>query len=95
MNKLSILQIGDGDFTLGFPVFLRIMEQEGNLATEIAVTGKLPPAPDIPAQYQNRQPNYRNLGQNLRLGNIPIKSNVNLQQASQESGILLKASFNN
>ena len=95
MTKLVILQIGDGDFTKGFPVSLRIMEEEGDLTSEIAVTGKLPPATDIPLHYQNWQINYRNLGKNLRLGNIPIKSNVNLQQASQESGLLLKESLNN
>ena len=95
MTKLVILQIGDGDFTKGFPVSLRMMEEEGDLTSEIAVTGKLPPATDIPSQYQNWQTNYRNLGKNLRLGRIPIKSNVNLQQASQESGLVLKESLNN
>ena len=95
MTKLIILRIGDGDFTTGFPVFLRIIEEERDLASEIAVNGRLPPATDIPLHYQNWQTDYRNLGKNLRLGTIPIKSNVNLQQASQQSGVLLKESFNN
>ena len=92
---LVILRIGEGDFITGFPVSLRIIKEEPDLASEIAVTGQLPPAPDIPLQYQTWQINYRNLGKNLRLGAIPIKSNVNLKQESQESGDILKSSFNN
>ena len=92
---LVILRIGEGDFITGFPVSLRIIKEEADLASEIAVTGQLPPAPDIPLQYQTWQINYRNLGKNLRLGAIPIKSNVNLKQESQESGDILKSSFNN
>ena len=95
MTKLVILSFGEGDFTKGFSVSLRIMEEEGDLASEIAVTGRLPPATYIISQYQNWQTDYRNLGKNLRLGTIPIKSNVNLKQASQESGVVLKKSLNN
>ncbi len=95
MTKLVILRIEEGNFTTGFPVSLRIVEEEGDLTSEIAISGRLPPAQDIPAQYQNWQANYRNLGKNLRLGSIPIQSNVNLKQASHESGIILKDSLNN
>ena len=95
MTELVILRIEEGNFTGGFPVSLRIVEEEGDLTSEIAITGRLPPAPDIPSQYKNWQVNYRNLGKNLRLGSIPIQSNVNLKQASQESGIILKDSLNN
>lgn len=92
---LVILQIGEGDFDKGFPAFLRIIDQEKESNSEIAVMGKLPSAKEIPLQYKNWQTNYRNLGKNLRLGAIPIESNVNLEQSCQDSGILLKKNLNN
>ena len=92
---LVILRIEQGDFSTGFPVSLRVIKEGENLASEVAVTGKLPPAPDILPKYQTWQTNYRSLGKNLRLGTIPIKSNVNLQQESQASGKILKESLNN
>ncbi len=90
-----ILRIGDGDFSSGFPVFLKIIKQEIGLPSEVAVTGQLPSANHIPTQYRTWQTSYKNLGKNLRLGAIPIKSNVNLQKESQESGILFQESLNN
>ncbi len=92
---LVTLQIGEGDFNKGFPACLRIIDEQNELKSEIAVTGKLPSAKEIPFHYQNWQTNYRNLGKNLRLGAIAVESNVNLHKASQQSGVLLKESLNN
>lgn len=57
MSKLAVLKIGDGDFENGFPVTLRISEDGNSTVTEI--DGWLPPAPNIPAQYDSWQFSYR------------------------------------
>lgn len=65
MVKLVIFKLGDGNFEQGFPVTLQIGEDGDRPSTEI--TGKLPPAPEIPQQYSCWQSAYRRLGLRSRL----------------------------
>ena len=101
MGKLVVLQIGDGSFEEGFSVSMQIKQEQNNLSknssaslSEIALTGKLPPQPEILQQYQRWQSSYRCLGQDLRLGAIPVPSNINLRQECQQAAELLQNSFN-
>ncbi|MFB2917902.1 CHASE2 domain-containing protein [Aerosakkonema funiforme] len=65
MGKLVILKLGEGNFDRGFSVILQIGAEGKQSSTEI--TGKLPPAPEIPQQYESWQSTYRRLGLGLRL----------------------------
>ncbi|BAZ17535.1 extracellular ligand-binding receptor [Calothrix sp. NIES-4071] len=59
MSKVVIFTIASGNFEEGFPVTLRIREENGNVYKE--ETGQLPAAPDIPRLYNDFQQNYNNL----------------------------------
>ncbi|HAA27451.1 MAG TPA: transmembrane sensor domain-containing protein [Cyanobacteria bacterium UBA8553] len=68
MQKLVVLKL-DGDFKQGFRAMLEIGPEGDRPETEI--TGKLPPAPELAAQYQDWQLSYRRLGKAKRI--IKIK----------------------
>lgn len=65
MGKLVVFKLGDGNFEQGFSVTLQIGEDGDRPSTEI--TGKLPPAPEIPQHYSCWQSAYRRLGLRSRL----------------------------
>lgn len=61
MSKLVVLELGEGDFEQhGFPVTLRITEDGKN--SEINITGKLPPDPQVEESYVLWHSRYRRLG---------------------------------
>jgi CHASE2 domain-containing sensor protein len=61
MEKRVILTLMEGSFEHGFPVILRISEDNAPAETGIQVSGKLPPAPYIPEVFKNWQSAYRQL----------------------------------
>lgn len=65
MGKLVVLKLGDGSFEQGFPVTLQIGNDGDRPSLEI--TGKLPPALEIPQYYSKWQTTYRGLGARYRL----------------------------
>ena len=65
MGKLVVFKLGDGNFEQGFPITLQIGEDGDRPSTEI--TGKLPPAPEIPQHYRGWQSAYCRLGWRSRL----------------------------
>ncbi|MEO0541099.1 MAG: hypothetical protein AAFZ80_09580, partial [Cyanobacteria bacterium P01_A01_bin.105] len=86
MEKLVVLKVGEGDFSLGFSVILQI-GAEGAAPTVEAV-GRLPPAVDLPDCYQQWQAAYRALGLPHRLGIRPdsikhVSWETDGQQAAQ------------
>ncbi|MUG96977.1 CHASE2 domain-containing protein [Scytonema sp. UIC 10036] len=65
MAKLVVLKL-DGDFApLGFRVTLEIGEEEARPST--AITGLLPPAPELVTYYERWQSNYRSLMVSARM----------------------------
>ncbi len=61
MSKLVVVELGEGDFEQhGFPVTLRITEDRKN--SEINITGKLPPDPQVEESYVLWHSRYRRLG---------------------------------
>ncbi len=64
-RKLVVFKFLGGDFEQGFPVILQIGEEGSGPDTEI--TGRLPPAPAIPATYDDWQSKYRRLSLRVRL----------------------------
>ncbi len=65
MGKLVVFKLGDGKFEQGFSVTLQIGEDGDRPSTEI--TGKLPPAPEIPQHYSCWRSAYYRLGLCSRL----------------------------
>ncbi|MGQ4648721.1 CHASE2 domain-containing protein [Lyngbya aestuarii] len=65
VGKLVVLKLGDGSFEQGFPATLQIGDEKHHPSLEI--TGKLPPAPDIPQHYSKWANAYRGLGMRYRL----------------------------
>ncbi|MEB3182290.1 MAG: CHASE2 domain-containing protein [Nostocaceae cyanobacterium] len=65
VGKLVVLKFSEGSFTTGFGVTLQIGEENARPSTEI--TGRLPPAPEIPQYYQQWQSEYHSLGLRSRL----------------------------
>ena len=64
MGKLIVLKL-DGEFEQGFRVTLEI-GLEGD-RTETEITGRLPPATELAAQYSGWQSTYRSLGKATRI----------------------------
>jgi len=65
VDKLVVLRIGEGSFAQGFSVTLQIGQENDRPSTEMI--GSLPPASDIPEQYQTWQTAYLSLGLSTRL----------------------------
>ncbi len=56
MNKLVVLELGEGDFKQGFSVRLQIAEEGEQASTR--VSGTLPPAPQVEESYQHWKKSY-------------------------------------
>ncbi|NEO31376.1 MAG: CHASE2 domain-containing protein [Symploca sp. SIO3C6] len=94
MGKLIILKLGEGDFEKGFPAILQIGDEHARPTVEI--TGKLPPNPEIPRDYDRWQSIYRNLRLPSRPIGLPkqvtpVSSVEECQQITEE----FKVHFNN
>lgn len=88
MVKLVVLKIGDGNFDVGFPVTLQIGEDGDRPSTEI--TGKLPPAPEIPQNYSCWQSAYRRLGWRSRLAAPAVQvTNVSITEDCYKAARIL------
>lgn len=59
MSKRVILTFFEGDFTIGFPVQLRIRDEQAPAEAEFQMLGHLPPAPNIPGLLQQWQDDFR------------------------------------
>jgi len=59
MNELVVLNLGQGNFSEGFPSVTARLGTPGNLPMQS--TGSLPPAPEIPQLYQNWRLLYKSL----------------------------------
>lgn len=90
MSKSVILKIGDGDFDRGFPITLRI-EEEDTYIDEI--DGQLPPALMIPQQYDDWKSAYndRGLGSYRKLE--PVEAEIT-HISIQDSAADLQTSLN-
>jgi CHASE2 domain-containing sensor protein len=94
VGKLVVFKLGDGNFEQGFSVTLQIGEDGDRPSTEI--TGKLPPAPEIPQHYSCWQSAYRRLGLRSRLeANAVQVTNICIIQDCCHAVEVLCNSFNN
>ncbi|NMG09793.1 protein kinase [Brasilonema sp. UFV-L1] len=92
MSKLVVLNIVDGDFENGFPVFLEIAtEGEYHFAE---ADGKLPPAPELLKQYQNWQLPYSSLVSSLRSSRIQVTGATTSISQIKAASQKLKSSLN-
>lgn len=93
MGKLVVIKIGEGSFERGFSLTLQIGE-EGEPA-RIETVGKLPGAPELPANYHQWQVSYRRLGLRSRLEAKPgFISNVSRVEDCERAATLLRDRFN-
>jgi CHASE2 domain-containing sensor protein len=93
MRKLVVLKLGEGSFDRGFPVTLQIGE-DGEQAT-IETVGKLPPAPELPANYHHWQVSYRRLGLRSRLqAKTGFVANVSKIEDCDRMAKILRDRFN-
>ncbi|NJP10233.1 MAG: CHASE2 domain-containing protein [Leptolyngbyaceae cyanobacterium RU_5_1] len=93
MSKLVVLNIGEGSFEYGFPVILQIGDEEARPCVE--VTGKLPPAPELPLYYSRWQSSYCMLGFCTRLSAKAIKTdNASLIADCNNNAETLQEKFN-
>ncbi|NMF65429.1 protein kinase domain-containing protein [Brasilonema octagenarum] len=92
MSKLVVLNIVDGDFENGFPVFLEIAT-EGQYGFAEA-NGKLPPAPELLKQYKNWQLPYNSLVSNLRSSRIHVAGSTTSIPQIKTASRNLKCSLN-
>jgi CHASE2 domain-containing sensor protein len=90
-HQLVCLEIGKGDFQQGFPVVLRVWQE--NQGTPTSITGNLPPVPMVSESYQNWQSSYQERNFNAYRKIDPIEGQVtNISIA--ESALDLQSSFN-
>jgi len=93
VGKLVVLKLGDGNFEQGFPVTLQIGEDGDRPSTEI--TGKLPPAPEIPQHYSCWQSAYRRLGLRSRLAAPAVQvTNVSIMEDCYKAAHVLRNRLN-
>jgi CHASE2 domain-containing sensor protein len=92
-EKVVVLKIADGSFEQGFSVTLQLWETGDRPSTEI--TGRLPPAPQMPLYYHHWQTSYRSLGMRARLSAPKVQiTNVSHVEDCQNSAQILRARFN-
>lgn len=89
MDKLVTLRFGEGSFEQGFPATLQVGEETdaaSGLAMQLTteVVGKLPPAPEVVALYQQWQTAYRQLGIATRL-NAPDHQIKNVSRSASRA----------
>ncbi|BAQ59965.1 adenylate cyclase [Geminocystis sp. NIES-3708] len=82
-KKLIIFKIGEGNFESGFPVSIRL-SQDDTKELLVETEGRLPPAPNLYKSYTNWQSSYRNLSVSLRLGATETQvTNVAVSQCQE------------
>lgn len=87
MHKLAVLKFSGGNFEQGFALTLQLGRDGDHPST--ATVAELPPAPEIPQQYQHWQRTYHRLGGPIRLG-APQQQQTNInwlaecQRAAQD-----------
>lgn len=91
MRKLVILNIGEGSFEQGFPVTIQIGEE--GVPPQVAETGRLPAAPDLPLTYQQWQSSYDRLGLRSRIKARQVTAR-SLQSDCQQAAQQFCAQFN-
>lgn len=74
MGKLVVLDVGEGDFTRGFAVVLRI--GHAGQSPHLEFRGRLPPAPDLPEFYHQWQTAYYHWGNGCRWGNLRLEARL-------------------
>jgi len=93
VGKLVVLKLGDGNFKQGFPVTLQIGADGDRPSTEI--TGRLPPAPEIPEHYRYWQSAYWRLGLRSRLEAPAVQvTNVSIMDDCHKAAQVLLNSLN-
>ena len=93
MGKLVVLIAGEGSFENGFPVTLRIGEEDRPASVEI--TGRLPPTLEIPQSYTGWADTYRRLGLRSRLeASVAQVTNVSKLEICSNAAQLLRDRFN-
>ncbi|NCO76282.1 MAG: CHAT domain-containing protein [Cyanobacteria bacterium] len=82
-KKLIIFKIGEGTFESGFPLSIRL-SQDDTKELLVETEGRLPPAPNLYKSYTNWQCSYRNLSVSLRLGSTENQvTNVAVSQCQE------------
>lgn len=66
-KKLIVFKIGEGSFESGFPLSIRLSQDETKELL-VETEGRLPPSQNLYQSYTNWQCSYRNLSVSLRLG---------------------------
>ncbi len=91
--KLVIFEIGEGSFERGFPIKVRIGEPGKSHIAEIS--GRLPPAPDVPTTYTAWQSIYEKLEANwlIIIPNNQI-TNFSSKDACNQAAQKFQDSFN-
>lgn len=92
MSKLVVLNIVDGDFENGFPIFLEIATEGEYRFAE--ANGKLPPAPELLKHYQNWQLPYSSLVSGLRSSRIHVAGSTTSIPQIKAASQNLKSSLN-
>ncbi|MBW4626070.1 MAG: protein kinase [Brasilonema octagenarum HA4186-MV1] len=92
MSKLVVLNIVDGDFENGFPVFLEIATEDQYRLAE--ANGRLPAASELLKQYKNWQLPYNSLVSNLRSSRIHVAGSTTSIPQIKEASRNLKSSLN-
>jgi hypothetical protein len=83
-KKLVVFKIGEGSFELGFPLSIRLSQDDTNQLL-VETEGRLPPAPRLYQSYTQWQSSYRNLASSLRLGASGTQvTNVAVNQCQQQ-----------
>jgi CHAT domain len=82
-KKLIVFKIGEGSFESGFPLSIRL-SQDDTKELLVETEGRLPPAPNLYTSYTNWQSSYRNLSVSLRLGATETQvTNVAVSQCQE------------
>jgi CHASE2 domain-containing sensor protein len=93
VGKLVVLIAGEGSFENGFPVTLRVGEEDRPPSVEI--TGRLPPTLEIPQSYRSWADTYRRLGLRSRLeASVAQVTNVSKLEICLNAAQLLRDRFN-
>ncbi|NEQ23847.1 MAG: CHASE2 domain-containing protein [Microcoleus sp. SIO2G3] len=93
MGKLVVLIASEGSFENGFPVTLRVGEEDRPPSVEI--TGRLPPTLEIPQFYRGWADTYRRLGLRSRLeASVAQVTNVSKLEICLNAAQLLRDRFN-
>jgi len=93
VGKLVVLKLGDGSFDVGFPVTLQVGDDGERPLLQI--TGKLPPATEIPQCYSAWATAYRRLGVPYRLeAKVGLGKNVSKMEDCYNAAQVLSDRLN-